>query len=238
MDGSISGSGLLDSLKIHGAVPSDDNTGPQIELYAGEHKISQYDTLEVGSRLEIRLFDQSGIAIKGKSEYIPPVSVSIDGGERITLSDSIMCEVGDFRKATVPFVVPDLPRGNHLINITAFDNLNNRSSIDLNVYVRQPGLTTFNIVYAYPNPASEFCYIICEFQADLDIEVTIYTLSGRKIRTLPGEGRQSYHEIFWDLCDESGDPVSNGTYLVRVEPNSRSEEGEDFKTNTIIVVAR
>ena len=54
----------------------------------------------------------------------------------------------------------------------------------------------------------------------MDVVTKIHTLSGRRIRTLerslaPGEGRT--RPIAWDLRDDDGDVVANGSYLYVME---------------------
>ena len=69
----------------------------------------------------------------------------------------------------------------------------------------------------------------------VDIEVTIYTLAGRKIWSGSSSGISPYHEIMWDGTDMVGDSVANGTYLVVVEARSPSDPG--FSTHDKIVLA-
>ena len=53
-----------------------------------------------------------------------------------------------------------------------------------------------------------------------DIEVTVYTVTGRKIATLEAFGlspeRGRTEGLPWDGLDQDGDPLANGVYFYRV----------------------
>jgi hypothetical protein len=236
-DGQTSGSGVLDSLAVSGDVVFSDDDGPAIEaVYLGS-TLATGDTVAAGGSLTIELEDDSGIAVKGKSAFIPTVSAAFDDGDRIDLSDSVYAVEGDFRRASVSFDIPSLSLGTHRLSISGFDNLNNLTTVDYDVVVAGTGGEAANTVFAYPNPAHDICYIIWEYEgaAQAEVEVAIYTLSGRKIWETVTSGLGSYHEVAWDLTDRVGDRVANGTYIVVVKAGDPSDPG--FGTEDRIVVA-
>jgi hypothetical protein len=236
-DGMVSGSGLLDSLVISGESIVDDVVGPVVSLETDGAPIASGDTLLVGQTIEMNLYDDSGVAVKGKSDFIPPVSIVFDEGERIDFGDSLFAVDGDFKESVVSFEVPQLAGGGHTLSVTAFDNLNNSTTEEYEITVGQDVAGAANVVYAYPNPANERCYIVWEYENDnyVEVVVTIYTLAGRKIWTGSVEGRSSQHLIEWDGTDFMGDAVANGTYLAVVESRAPSDPG--FGTKDTIAIA-
>jgi hypothetical protein len=236
-DGMVSGAGLLDSLVISGQSTADDVIGPQLTLETEGAPLASGDTVLVGQTIEMILFDESGVAVKGKSDFIPSVSLVFDDGERVGFGDSLFAVDGDFTESRVSFEVPQLSAGQHTLSVTAFDNVNNSTTEEYELTVGQRGTGAGNVVYAYPNPAGGRCYIVWEYQNDRYVEVvaTIYTLAGRKIWTGSAEGRSSQHLIEWDGTDFSGDQVANGTYLAVVEASAPS--APDFKTKDTVVIA-
>jgi len=233
----VSGAGLLDSLSISGESIVDDLEGPEVRLETEGATLAAGDTVLVGQRIEMSLFDDSGVAVKGKSEFIPPVSLVFDDGERIGFGDSLLAVDGDFRESRVWFEVPQLAGGEHRLSVTAFDNLNNSTTVEYDLTVGQPPTGAGNVVYAYPNPAGGRCYIVWEYQNDDYVEVvaTIYTIAGRKIWTGSVVGRSSQHLIAWEGTDSAGDRVANGTYLAVVEARAPADPG--FETKDTIVIA-
>jgi uncharacterized repeat protein (TIGR01451 family) len=75
----------------------------------------------------------------------------------------------------------------------------------------------------YPNPApsrnpafpreAHFVYVA---SVDMPVTVTIYTLSGQKVRELAGATTQGKHQVDWDLRNGAGMAVASGVYPVRV----------------------
>ncbi|MFC1799606.1 C25 family cysteine peptidase [Candidatus Eisenbacteria bacterium] len=237
-DGTVSGSGLLDSLLISGVVAAEDDEGPVIGLRSGGNVLEPGDTVTVGQQIEVMLSDQSGVAVKGKSEAFPSVSVAFDDVERIALADSMYASGSDFTQSLTTFVVPGMASGVHKFSVTAFDNLNNSSTQDYDLLVGLDDAGAGNVVYVYPNPSPGTCFIVWEYENDdyVEIEATIYTLSGRRIWTGSTSGRGSYHLIEWDGTDLVGDTVANGTYLVVVEASAPSDPA--FGTSDKIAVVR
>ncbi|MCB1046224.1 MAG: hypothetical protein KDC10_03400 [Calditrichaeota bacterium] len=86
----------------------------------------------------------------------------------------------------------------------------------------------FGLAYLgnYPNPFDRDTRFIYSLSGVADaVEVRIYTVSGRKVRTLRRGGPViNYDEIFWDGRDEEGDLVANGVYFYRFI--ARGDQGE------------
>ena len=74
-------------------------------------------------------------------------------------------------------------------------------------------------VMNYPNPfkqTTDFTFIL-RSDAPADLKIVVYTIAGRKIRTLtPPALHAGFNAIPWDGRDEHGNEVANGTYLYRV----------------------
>ncbi len=68
---------------------------------------------------------------------------------------------------------------------------------------------------AYPTPFKNDTRFVYNLSGVADrVEVRIYTVSGRKIRTLLREGPViNYDEIYWDGRDEGGAVIANGVYF-------------------------
>lgn len=85
-------------------------------------------------------------------------------------------------------------------------------------------------VMNYPNPFKDktlFTFVLFS-DAAADVKVIVYTVAGRKIRTLiPSHLRAGLNMIEWDGRDEKGNDVGNGTYLYRVTLNGKNPDGTD-----------
>ena len=70
-----------------------------------------------------------------------------------------------------------------------------------------------------PNPARSSATIEFGLGAPRVIEICLYDVSGRLVRTLrPGELAVGVSRIHWDLRSDRGEPVPSGVYFIQVRP--------------------
>ena len=89
----------------------------------------------------------------------------------------------------------------------------------------------FPTIANYPNPFNPSTMISFKLPEAGFAELAVYNLTGQKIRTLiAGEISSGVHEVVWDGCDDSGNPVSSGIFV------SRLAAGEAVVTNRMTLV--
>jgi flagellar hook assembly protein FlgD len=82
-----------------------------------------------------------------------------------------------------------------------------------------------------PNPFKDQTSMTYQLRSggNADVKIVIYTIAGRKIRTLtPDPGTPPHAGInymIWDGRDETGNEIANGTYLYRVVMNGANQDG-------------
>lgn len=130
---------------------------------------------------------------------------------------------------------PSLSSGNHRIKIQATDNNGRTNSDTLDVHVSNG--FSIGVLGSFPNPfTKEYMFIAYEIRGiafATSVSLDIYTVSGRRIRTVSfpssdptrtfgflkgGTGVPTslgYHEVWWDGRDDSGNEVANGVYFYR-----------------------
>ncbi len=70
----------------------------------------------------------------------------------------------------------------------------------------------------FPNPFNPTTSIKFGLPENGYVRLTIYSINGRKIRTLINEQvPKGYHQIVWDGTNESGQPVSGGLYIYELK---------------------
>ena len=86
-------------------------------------------------------------------------------------------------------------------------------------------------VMNYPNPfkdKTDFTFVL-RSDAPADVKVIVYTIAGRKIRTLtPTNLKAGLNWVEWDGRDEKGNDVGNGTYIYRTVINGKNPDGSDM----------
>jgi hypothetical protein len=77
-----------------------------------------------------------------------------------------------------------------------------------------------------PNPFNDQTRISFSLDQDSKANLVVYNLQGQIIKTLAAQDFKSgSHEITWEGKDNSGNEVSNGIYLLKLE----TERGVDFR---------
>ncbi|HWF44118.1 MAG TPA: C25 family cysteine peptidase, partial [Candidatus Kapabacteria bacterium] len=137
---------------------------------------------------------------------------------------------------------PSLTDGNHKITIQSTDNdgRTNAPPKELDVHVSNE--FSIGLLGSYPNPfTKDYMFIAYEIRGIAfaeSVSLDIFTVSGRRIRTLNypsddptrtfgflkgGTGVPTslgYHEVWWDGRDDGGNEVANGAYFYRLEVNT------------------
>ena len=75
----------------------------------------------------------------------------------------------------------------------------------------------FNLYPAYPNPFNPITRISYDLPEDAMINITIYDITGRKIKTLLNAQQSAgFKTLIWGATNDLGQPVSTGMYLYRM----------------------
>jgi hypothetical protein len=82
----------------------------------------------------------------------------------------------------------------------------------------------FSLDQNYPNPFNPSTTISFSISRKAQIELSIFDLLGRKVRTLfTGEMDGGSHSLIWDGHNDGGSDVASGVYLYKLSSNGSSE---------------
>jgi flagellar hook assembly protein FlgD len=82
----------------------------------------------------------------------------------------------------------------------------------------------FELFQNYPNPFNQFTQIGFTLENSAFVDLTIYDLLGRKVKTLISENLSpGYKSVLWDGTDESGKEVPSGIYLYELKAGGLSK---------------
>ncbi|RPH94097.1 MAG: T9SS C-terminal target domain-containing protein, partial [Calditrichaeota bacterium] len=84
----------------------------------------------------------------------------------------------------------------------------------------------FRLLQNYPNPFNAGTTIAYDIPADSKEEIvtlTIYDIKGQMIRVIQGSAEPGSHQLQWDGMAESGQAVSSGVYVYRLDAGSFSD---------------
>jgi hypothetical protein len=205
-----------------------DDEGPAITFaFAGPT-----DAVPAGSAVSVRLEDAQGIYI-APHDATQGVRLTIEDleGSEVFSSDLSSDVVYDAvtKTADVEIALPAslLPGLNYRMTAAASDNLGNRASAEEVILIVQPGSSHVQRTFVYPNPARESTSLFVDVGVLVNVRVRIYTITGHLIRTLEAvlpAGGGLTHPLTWDLRDEDGDAVANGSYPYAMEVRSPGGE--------------
>jgi hypothetical protein len=87
--------------------------------------------------------------------------------------------------------------------------------------------TEFMLSQNYPNPFNSMTTVRYALPTETDVRIDVYNILGQKVRTLvDGIQTAGYKSVNWDGKNESGEDVSSGIYLYRIQTN---EYGKTMK---------
>ena len=209
---------------------STDTVPPDIQLTVNsqQHFVSG-DATDAAPLIGATLTDESGVDFVTR-----PVTLELGDAagtyEPIATDAYQLTHAPGSNQLVLTYPSPELQPGEYAIRLTASDVHGNTADarIDFHVY----GATQLVSFLNYPNPFARETTLCCELTAPADeLEVKIYTLSGRLIRTLETLPTAGFFMLEWDGKDADGVEVANGVYFakIRIEREGEKEITEILK---------
>lgn len=189
-----------------------DRTPPRFDFTAEGQIFSDGGYIRSGARLSANVYDIGGLDFS-----VPGTVIAVVNGDTIP-SNEIMYSTQTSQVS--PIVLSRrFPSGRHWAKLIVTDMSNNSSSDSINFLVANQFVMEW--FGNFPNPfqkTTTFFYSLTD-QTTEPVEISIYTVSGKKIRTIRETDSQviNYREITWDGRDENGEAVANGVYFYRLK---------------------
>ncbi len=209
-----------------------DNQGPEIELYMNDESFVFGGLTDENPILLVKLYDESGINITGSGIGHDLTAVlDEDPAQTFILNDFYEAAMDDFRKGEVRYPLRNLEEGRHEIRVKAWDVYNNSAEARTEFVVAGKANIALRHVLNYPNPFTTQTQFMFEHNLNdlvFDVQVQIYTISGRLIKTIQqqvmAEGNR-VTGIMWDGLDDFGDRIGRGTYVYKVRVRTPGMNG-------------
>lgn len=225
-DQTTDGAGVYDSLNIVGSDTTvKDSSGPSIEIaFTNVPGFIEGDLIPQNSEVQISLSDSNGINITGELGHGITLSLNDNPSSTYDLTSQFEYDLSNFQKGKVTFSLPNLSPGNNILKVKAWDNLNNSTLEKVSFQLTQAGEFEISELLNYPNPFSDQTNFTYKLTEDADVEIKIYTLSGKLIRTLKNaSGLPDYnYSTIWDGKDQDGDQVASGVYIYKAIAKSKT----------------
>lgn len=223
------GNGYRNSIGVSGSATNFvDNEGPEIQIgFAGVEDFVTGGYVDLRPTLHVTMHDTiSGINLAGEIGHKITLTIDGDTGNKIDLTDLFSYKSGSFTRGELFYTFENLEEGRHTIEVKAWDNFNNSNFASVEFVVAASDELQLNAVMNYPNPLRNETTFTFELnQSSATVEIKIYTLAGRLIRTLAAtEATAGFNMIKWDGRDGDGDRLANGVYLYKVIARRQAAE--------------
>ncbi|MEK7264333.1 MAG: type IX secretion system sortase PorU [Bacteroidota bacterium] len=215
------GSGVTELVRIGGtdSTAVNDVVGPTVFAYLNKQSFRSGDVVTENSILYIELSDSSGINTSGAGIGHKLEARLDNSPQSIDLSSFYRSEINDFRRGKVEYRLSAITPGEHQLFIRAWDTYNNATEISFEFRVESNAQLSLQDVYNYPNPFSKDTYFtfLHNQTSPIDVEVKIFTVSGRIIQTLKNYNiNDSFVRVHWNGHDYDGNEIANGLYLYKI----------------------
>lgn len=226
-----------------------DDKGPDIEVFMNNWDWVTGGTTGQSPTLLARISDDLGINVVGNS-IGHDLTGLLDNNSQKTylLNDFYESELDDYTKGIVRFPLQNIEAGLHEIRVKAWDTANNASEGVTEFIVAENSKIALTNVLNYPNPfVNNTQFFFNHNQSgDLDVLISIYSISGRLVKTIEeridGSTGQVSREngIQWDGKDDFGEDLARGVYLYKVRlrnPNTGViSEKQESKFERLVII--
>lgn len=218
-----------------------DSVKPKIDVVYDDVHINKGDYVSKSVEMKIRFSDASTVRITDSTSitgvFLPlkqgaqPIFFTGGTNEPNFQTKFFAYPSGDLQGELV--ITPTVPLEPGRYSFTAFArdaSGNQADTVDGEFLVSKTN--GFDKVMNWPNPFKSNTYFtfILKSGGEADVKCIVYTVAGRKIRTLTldkSSQRVGLNKIEWDGFDEDGNEVGNGTYLYRLVLNGKNDDGSD-----------
>ncbi|MBC8345457.1 MAG: hypothetical protein ISR89_06375 [Candidatus Marinimicrobia bacterium] len=216
--------GTVTDIQLTLGAPSNDTDGPIITFETESGRMLRNgDHIPSSENLIIRLSDPLGINLTGeKGHELYLVHPDLD--ESSLAIDQFIYDVNSLNTGTIQYKIPD-ELDQLSIGVSAWDNANNPTETEISLTLLKTKQLSLLHVYNFPNPFAFETQFTFELTAAADISVDIYTLEGRRIKSVPTKYFSiGYHRIDWDGRDEYGGLLANGVYIYKMAASEGSQK--------------
>lgn len=218
-----------------------DTLKPKIDVVYDELHINRGDYVSKNVEIKIRFSDSAIVRLTDSTSITGVLLPLVQGSQPIFFTGGtnepkfttkiFLYPSGELQGELVITPTTPLEPGRYSFTAYARDASGNQSdTLDGEFVVSKTN--GFDKVMNWPNPFKSKTYFtfILKSDSEADVKCIVYTVAGRKIRTLSLDNssrRVGLNKIEWDGFDEDGNEVANGTYLYRLVLNGTNDDGTD-----------
>lgn len=197
-----------------------DNNGPEIRLFLNDERFVSGGTTNENPLLIARLADTAGLNTVGNAiGHDLSAVLDLNTENTIVLNDYFESDLNTYQSGMVRYPFSKISSGTHKLLMKAWDVYNNSSETEIEFVVAETADLALTHVLNYPNPFTTYTEFWFEHNqpcCGLDVQVQIFTVSGKLIKTIDAYVETNGFRadpIPWDGRDDYGDNIGKGVYI-------------------------
>jgi hypothetical protein len=244
-DREIDGAGYFEDFILGGINPNPttDNQGPEMRLFMNDESFVSGGITDQSPLFLALVNDSSGINTTGNG-IGRDITAILNGdlNQSFILNDFYQADLDSYQSGRIQYPFFNLPEGPHNIRLRIFDVFNNPSEGDLDFVVASNAGIALRHVLNYPNPFTTYTEFHFEHNRagqPLDVQVQVFTVSGKLVKTLTQtlvSSGNRISEITWDGRDDYGDLIGRGTYVYRLRVKSQFDDAYAEKYEKLVIL--
>tara|TARA_B100001250_G_scaffold393375_1_gene396106 strand:+ start:1351 stop:5055 length:3705 start_codon:yes stop_codon:yes gene_type:complete len=211
--------GFIENIIIIGGEETNDISGPKItfETTSGK-KLSEGDHFYLNEKINIKLSDPLGINITNEIGH-EIIIFDFKNDVSTNMTNNFFYDLNSITDGLIQYDTDS--KKNIDIMVRAWDNANNPSERTITLKGIESGQLKILNIYNYPNPFLTTTQFSFEITKKSDLEIDIFTLSGRKIKHLKyTDANAGFKIVDWNGKDIYGGEIAKGVYLYRIKATS------------------
>lgn len=211
---------------ILGGIDADaeqDNQGPEIDLYINDTTFVSGNLTHENPSLLAFVSDVNGInSSQNGIGHSMTLVLDENYSDVMVMNPYFEISTDDYRSGSLNYDFFDLPNGKHTLTLKAWDSYNNSSEKSIEFVIDRTSKLNLSEVKNFPNPFVEkttFTFKHTRPGDDLDIELTIFDITGRYVlsyRTYMESTTTEVPFLTWDGRDVNGAKMPQGVYIYTV----------------------
>jgi len=217
-----------------------DTTPPEVRLFVGDTTFIAGGIAAPNTKLVAILSDASGINI---SSFDPQRNLKavLDGTQTFIVNNYYQAISDKSTKGIVNFPIDGLSKGKHTLSLSASDNHNNTTQVEVAFVVSDGNGLEINQLANYPNPVNsetKFWFTHNRPGEDLEATLVIYNLAGQVVLSQNYTIEESQYLVTlpeWKIDNAEGRKPGPGLYIARLFVRSLLDGSNNEKNAKFIL---
>jgi len=217
-------------------VANDD--APMITVFLDSENFRSGDTVSEAPQLIADITDENGINVSGSAgkSILVLLDDSNDPDDLIDVTEGFLYNSESYTQGILTWQFDPLPAGNHNLKLIVYDNFGSPAVASIDFRIASSSKISISKLLPYPNPMSNSGYFTFVLTEPADVSISIYTISGKKIKVIKANANTGYNQIAWDCRDADGDRLANNTYFYKVKATSTLAGNSSETTGKLIIL--